>query len=171
MKSGKVLNVPGASKNKGTEIQQFQKHNGPNQSFKLVDAGNGYFKVQAKHSGLYWDIQGANNKNGQKLTQYTHHGGANQQFKFEPAGNGEYKIKAKHSGKYLDVAGGATWNGAKVQQWDGHGGPNQRWRMRKVGVAKRPSPQKVCQGGTCLKPLHFSENVSEIMALKTFSEI
>ena len=46
----------------------------------LEDAGDGYFKIKAKHSELVLDIYGKSTDNGAKVVQWTDSHSTNQAF-------------------------------------------------------------------------------------------
>jgi len=54
-----------------------------NQQFMIEPVGS-FYKVRARHSGLYFDIAGASFANSAGLVQYPTTGGNNQLFQFIP---------------------------------------------------------------------------------------
>ena len=67
VKSKQALDVEGGSHENCAKILQWSEHGGDHQKYKLIAAGDGYFKVQAKHSGKYWDIEGGSTDQGAQL--------------------------------------------------------------------------------------------------------
>jgi N-acetylmuramoyl-L-alanine amidase len=128
--SGKCLDVEGARQDNGANVQQWACGGGPNQRWRLVDAGGGYYKIIAVHSGKCLDVTGASHDNGANIIQWDCHGGDNQLWRLEQHGDA-YRLMPKHSGKALDVEGARQDNGANVQQWQFGGGANQLWRLIK----------------------------------------
>ena len=51
--SGQVLDVYGGSKDNSAKIIQWPAHNGPNQQFKVISKGGGWYKIQSKHRCVY----------------------------------------------------------------------------------------------------------------------
>jgi len=130
--SGKCLDVEGMSKEKGVQIQQWDRWNGENQQWFLVNAEKKYYYIISKDSGLSLDIDGGKKEAGAKLMQWTFHGGHSQQWELKPTGDGFYYIIARHSGKCLDVEGYNQNDGAKLHQWDLNPSDNQKWKLEPV---------------------------------------
>ena len=84
--SGKCLDVRGASKQPGANVDQYPCHGGLNQRFKIerISDDPGFYKISSKNSGLVFDISGASKNDGANLIQYTWHGGDNQRFSLVP---------------------------------------------------------------------------------------
>lgn len=123
--SKKVLDVPGASKAKGTTLQQFSSNHSAAQQWMLKDAGNGYYFIISRCNGLYVDIPAGKAAIGTKIQLYTGNHTDAQKFKFEKVKEikaektieeGMYYISSALSdSKVLTVAGGKTSNLANVQ--------------------------------------------------------
>jgi hypothetical protein len=59
-------------------------HSGSNQRFRLIEAGDGYYFIEAEHSGKCLDVYGADKKPGATVVQHTNFftgDSGNQQFK------------------------------------------------------------------------------------------
>jgi hypothetical protein len=67
--SGRVLDVPGASTQKGEAIIQYRQNYRFNQRWKLVKVENG-FMIQNVRSKLYLDISGESREPGAKIIQW-----------------------------------------------------------------------------------------------------
>lgn len=123
--SKKVLDVPGASKAKGTTLQQFSSNHSVAQQWMLKDAGNGYYFIISRCNGLYVDIPAGKATAGTKIQLYTGNNTDAQKFKFEKVKQikaektieeGMYYISSALSdSKVLTVADGKTSNLANVQ--------------------------------------------------------
>lgn len=123
--SKKVLDVPGASKTKGTMLQQYSSNNSVAQQWLLKDAGNGYYFIISRCNGLYVDIPAGKATAGTKIQLYTGNNTDAQKFKFEKVKEikaektieeGMYYISSALSdSKVLTVADGKTSNSANVQ--------------------------------------------------------
>lgn len=127
-KSGKALDVSGGSIADGANVIQWPSHGGTNQQWKLVDAGNGYYKIINVKSGKALEVDGASTADGANVQQWTDGGGMNQQWSIVPVGS-YYKIVNRNSGKVLEVFGGSTADGANVSQWSDNSGTNQQWSI------------------------------------------
>lgn len=82
--SEKVMDISGASLEKGTEVIQFTEHSRANQRFRIEPSGNGC-KIVNINSTLCLDIKGASTDNSTPLIQWDCHGGQNQIFNFSPS--------------------------------------------------------------------------------------
>lgn len=126
--SKKVLDVPGASKAKGVNLQQFSSNHSAAQQWMLKDAGNGYYFIISKCNGLYVDIPGGKVIAGANMQLYTGNNTDAQKFKFEKVEvpksektieEGMYYISSALSNKKaLTIANGKTTNAANLQIGD-----------------------------------------------------
>jgi N-acetylmuramoyl-L-alanine amidase len=140
--SGRCMDVYGASRDNGAAIIQWDCHNGDNQAWSLVPAGNDYYKLIAKHSGKCLDVYGASRDNGARLIQWDCHGGDNQLFRREQFGS-YYRLRAKHSNRCVDVYGAQRDNGVQLIQWDCHGGDNQLWAIQSRTMAAQDDGEEL----------------------------
>jgi hypothetical protein len=85
--SGKVLDVASVSTADGGVVYQWDWANGSNQQFKAVSTGNGYYKLEARHSGKVLDVADCTKSgvgDGARLQQWTWASGNDcQQFRLE----------------------------------------------------------------------------------------
>jgi chitinase len=130
--SGKCLDVEGESTAAGARVIQFGCGGWPNQQWRIIHVGGGFFKMVARHSGKVLDVQGAGLDNGTPVWQWDENGTAAQQWEIIDVGGGYFKILARHSGKGLDVAGVSFDDGAQIHQWDYIGAANQQFLLRPV---------------------------------------
>jgi hypothetical protein len=126
--SGKCLDVSGAGRNNGDNIQQWDCNGGDNQKWRFVPKGGEYYSLVALHSGRCVDVAGVGKNNGDNVQQWECNIGDNQIWKVANEG-GYYRLTAKHSGRCLDVAGVGQNNGDNVFQWECHNGDNQKWKI------------------------------------------
>ena len=114
--NGKCLDVSGASRNSGANLQLYEQNGTEAQWFYFASLGNGYYAIVSKCSGKVLDVNGASNKSGANVQQWDYKFGDNQIWKVEPAGDGYYYIKPSNNESLaLDVSGAADENGANVQ--------------------------------------------------------
>jgi len=134
--SGKFLNLDvskGPHTINGTNVHQWDWHDGNSQKWILTVQGDGSYQITSKHSGKCLDLdvsKGSQTINGTNVQQWDWHGGNNQKWILTVQGDGSYQITSKHSGKCLDLYAPKippSVNGTNVQQWDWHGGNNQKW--------------------------------------------
>ncbi len=154
--SGKALDVFSRELDKGTNVQQFEPNDKPNQRWTLAPSGmeDGVptYVLVSLHSGLVLDVVGKRKDDGANVQQYTYSGRDNQRWKLIPvptAADGVedlaappthpaeteivpdryYRFAAVHSGKCLDVEGDSDEDRANVQQYECHDGDNQLWQL------------------------------------------
>ena len=132
VKSGKAVDVAGASPADGAPIIQWTPHGGANQQWRFEAVGPGTWRIVSVRSGRVLDVAGGSTADGAEIVQWGWHGGANQQWRFEAVGEA-FRIVSVKSGKVLDVYGGSVADGARLIQWTYHGGANQQWRLSVVG--------------------------------------
>ncbi|MBV9082164.1 MAG: RICIN domain-containing protein [Acidobacteriaceae bacterium] len=130
-KSGKALDMPGASTDRGTAADQYDYAAVSWDQWTFTDRG-GYFQITNDHSNLALEIGGAIITDGQPAQQWDFWGGGNQRWLLLSIGNGYYEIVNQNSGLCLDISGGSVDNGAIAIQWDYWGGPNQEWQILPV---------------------------------------
>ncbi len=79
---------------------------------------DGYYKIQAKHSGKLMDISGASTSDGAQIIQYESNGAWNQVFHLQyDEQDGYYRIVNKSTEKCMDVQGASTSNDADIIQY------------------------------------------------------
>eukprot|EP01084_Bolivina_argentea_P251885 422653_1 len=117
--SGKVID--GTTCLKGANVHQWEAHGGDNQLWIVNKQKNGYYTVQSKRSGMYWNISLFDTKNNANLDLYSMDGyPACKEFKFIHVGDRQYVIEARHSGKLLHVEWAKKDNGTNIRQWKYH---------------------------------------------------
>jgi hypothetical protein len=130
--SGLVADVSQADCCNGAWIHQWQYAGLPNQQWRIVDVGGGYYKITARHSGKAMDVENASFSDAAKVHQWTYQGLSNQQWSIN-AGVSGWVITARHSGKALTVSGGgAIGNGALIRQYAFAGWLDQYWSIERV---------------------------------------
>jgi Ricin-type beta-trefoil lectin domain len=128
--SGKGLDVQERSTRDAANVQQWDFGGSPNQSWDVIDQGNGVFSIISQGSGKALDIANHDAADGANAQQFRFHNGDNQLWRLQRVGGGFYQIISVSSGKCLDVnAANLTDNGANVQQWSCSGQPNQQWKL------------------------------------------
>jgi hypothetical protein len=79
--TGNCLDVSGAGREAGANVQQYPCHGGPNQRWRLEPIGDGAYRIAAAHSGLCLDVDGADAEAGANVQQYPCRGGDNQAWR------------------------------------------------------------------------------------------
>ncbi|MBU5317455.1 RICIN domain-containing protein [Clostridium bornimense] len=134
--SNKYLDVYNGIYKNNTNVQQHPGNGEKAQRFKVVSAGNGYYKLvsQVGNADKVLDVSKKSNKNGANIAIYSDNSGENQKFKITSLGNGKYTIATKISkGKsVVEVKDGSTAKKANVQQWESNGHRCQQWKFELV---------------------------------------
>ncbi|WP_329343523.1 RICIN domain-containing protein [Streptomyces sp. NBC_01352] len=132
-KSGKVLDVSGASTANGGAVVQYTSSGAANQQWKLLPDHDGSFRLSNVNSGKVLDNPGGSTSAGTALDQWSDTNSNNQWWKLVPAAtSGYYRLVNVKSGLCADVENGSTADGAKVIQWSSNGGANQEWQPVEV---------------------------------------
>ncbi len=128
-KSGKCLDVSGASQNNYTNVIQWDYWGGENQKWSIVPTANGYSKLVAHHSGKVLTCQ--NNWNGANLYQHEDLGGNEKEWKIECTDKG-YKITHHGTQRVCNLQNGCYWNGLNLQINDLDGSDGQSFDIVEV---------------------------------------
>lgn len=124
--SGKCVDVEGASRRAGGNVQLYSCNGGANQKWEFIGLGNGQYAIRSQNSGMVLDVESDSRRDGANVQQYPWNGGANQRWRSQGPNN-NFQLVNVGSGKCLDVANGSTANNANIIQWDCRGGSSQRW--------------------------------------------
>ncbi|MDR1712883.1 MAG: RICIN domain-containing protein [Coriobacteriales bacterium] len=96
------FDVPGNSVISGAVLNLWTATHGPNQRFRFVSTGDGYYKIVCVGSGMLLDVRGASATAGTPVIQWPEaSGGAanNQKWKIEVSGSG-YRLVTKLNSNY-----------------------------------------------------------------------
>jgi triacylglycerol lipase len=117
-------------------------------SAQLIE--DGYYKIQARHSGKVMDIQHASTSNAASVIQRDWNGDDSQIWliQYDPIDKA-YLITSRHSQKNIDIQFESTWNGANAIQWDWNGQLNQKWEISGTGGGYNKLTAK--HSGKCLE--------------------
>jgi hypothetical protein len=128
-KSGKVMDVAGASGEDGADIVQNADRGGDSQKWSFNYNGSGYFRLTNVKSGKVLDVPDESTSDGVALVQWENHDGDNQAWLFIDLGGGDFQIRNKKSGKLIGVYQGSTADAAAIEQRAGGSGEEQRWQI------------------------------------------
>ncbi|MEV0453621.1 RICIN domain-containing protein [Catellatospora methionotrophica] len=133
-KSGKCIDVPGASSANGALLQQWScTANSPWQQFRLTAVGSNYQLVNVS-SGRCVDIPGWSTASGVQLQQYgCVSSQANQQWRLVASGSNTYQVISVHSGLCVSLKDASTANGAQIIQESCTANTNKQWAFTGVG--------------------------------------
>ncbi|WP_367318721.1 alpha-L-fucosidase [Streptomyces sp. HUAS ZL42] len=128
-KSGKVMDVSGASSADGASIIQWPWTGGTNQQWKLLPNADGSYRLSNVRSGKVLDSPGSSTQ-GASLDQWSDDGGDNQWWKLVPSQtSGYYQLVNVRNGWCADVKDASAADGASIIQWPATGGSNQDWQI------------------------------------------
>lgn len=103
------------------------------QRWRFIPAGNGYYYIKSKRSGLH--LQVSNNSNNAKAVIWDspNNESSYQQWKLERAEKDYVYIRSKGSGLYLDVKMGSKADGAIIWQFPLNKTDAQKWKLVDAG--------------------------------------
>ncbi|MCX5062467.1 RICIN domain-containing protein [Streptomyces sp. NBC_01597] len=127
-RSGKALDVSGASTADGGKIIQYTSSGAINQQWRFLPNADGSFRLAARHSGKVLDSPGGSAQ-GTQLVQWQDTGGDDQRWKLVDAGGAYHRLVNVGNGWCVDVADGSTADNARVVQWPAGTGTNQQWQL------------------------------------------
>ncbi|GAA2630073.1 alpha-L-fucosidase [Streptomyces vastus] len=128
-KSGKVLDVSGASTADGAAVIQWPWTGGTNQQWKLLPNTDGSYRLSNVRSSKVLQSPGGSAQ-GDGLDQWTDDGGDNQWWKLVPSQtSGYHQLVNVRNGWCADVKDASTADGARVIQWPSADGSNQDWQI------------------------------------------
>ncbi|MEI9952488.1 MAG: RICIN domain-containing protein [Pseudomonadota bacterium] len=128
-KSGKALEVQGASSADGAAIIQNPATSAASQKWGLKYDGAGYFRITNLASNKVLDVPDESTADGVKLKQWKETDGDNQAWLLVDLGGGLVQIRNKHSSKLVGVVDGASADAAAIEQRTAGSGDEQRWRL------------------------------------------
>ncbi|WP_327003005.1 RICIN domain-containing protein [Dactylosporangium sp. NBC_01737] len=133
-KSGKCIDVPGASSANGALLQQWGCTSGAAwQQFKLTAAGSNYQLVNVS-SGKCIDVPGWSTTSGVQLQQYTCVASqANQQWRLVASGTNTFQIINVNSGLCISDKDASTASGNPIIQETCTANTNKQWAFNPVG--------------------------------------
>lgn len=132
---GYALDITGSGIANGASMIVWQRHGGPNQRFRFVSAGSGYYALEMVHSGKRVDVDKASKARGHGVIQWPAHSGANQQWSLMVDKDNCITFTSRNSGMVIDVDGSRMVNGRRVIQWPYGGTANQKWVLVKCSTS------------------------------------
>jgi uncharacterized repeat protein (TIGR02543 family) len=132
VKGSPVLDVAGASKSAGANVQIWTSNGTKAQHFALAyDAATGYYSITNAGSGLVLDVAGAGSAPGTNVWQYTSNGSLAQRWSLVKVAGG-YEIYSACNGLVLDVAGASSKAGTNVQVYEPNHTAAQVWTLESI---------------------------------------
>ena len=139
MSNNKVLDIPGASKNKGAFVQLYDWNGSVAQQYKIQKNQNGYYTIQNVCSGLYLGVQADWNsmRAGNRLVQGVNASSKSGQFIIARNSNGYWVISSAWDSRFVvDLSAGKLNNGNKIQMYTGNRSASQAWKLLKIGKTR-----------------------------------
>ncbi|MDE5557541.1 MAG: RICIN domain-containing protein [Ruminococcus sp.] len=106
--------------------------------FKIVYAGEGWYKIYEESSGLALEVDNGDDQkcfmhNQRNIQLYEDNMGRGQLWKIRKTDDGHYFLISKLSGCYLDLLDGKCLDGQNVSQVYYLGGTPQKWNLEETG--------------------------------------
>lgn len=98
----------------GSNLELQESANKQYQRFWVTYLDNGYYSIEAFHSGQSLDVVASGTASGTNVTQWSYYGNANQQWAILRQDDGRYKIISRCNDLYLSVAGSVAIGGANI---------------------------------------------------------
>lgn len=110
-----ALDIDGASKNNGANVQLYEYVKQNQQKFKVKYIGDGYYTITALHSGKVLDVANASKTPGTNVWQHESNNTDAQKWIIKETTNGTYNIISKCNELYLNIAGNSAKNSANIE--------------------------------------------------------
>lgn len=127
--SGLALDVNGASRSVGANVQLWSENGTQGQAFRFVYS-DGYYMVINSGSGLALDVAGSDVVSGANVSQWTSSVAANRQFSVVVNEDGTYTLVNKATGLALDFGDGSS--GSNVCAKELNSSVSQRFNLKAV---------------------------------------
>jgi len=128
--SGKCVDVVGGSSADNALVESRDYYTGHHdQQWSLLDAGNGLFNIQNRHSGKLLTTVGT--ADFSSVYQLAANGSTSQKWSLEPQGN--YYINTFANNKYVRISGGGISDGSSIVQYNWADDTSFRWKFVSAG--------------------------------------
>lgn len=112
-----TMDVTGASKYDGANIEIWSDNGGKNQKFDVKYIGAGHYKIISALSDKALTVNGNSKKEGANVEQSNYTGSSKQKWIIQKSGNGTYRLISEFDNLYVDVSGGQYKNGTNIAMW------------------------------------------------------
>ncbi len=118
----------------GADVRLYTDTRQTNQRWLLTHRGEGYYSLQALHSGMALSVGSSSFLLifGGSVVQNGYSGGAGQLWKPVEAGDGNWYLVNKKNGSYLTVTNGTAANESPVSAFVGVKAASQAWKLISV---------------------------------------
>ncbi len=125
-----VIDIDSASSKNGANAQLWKNDNVRQQRFQFTYQGNGYYTIQALHSGKVLEAQSGGMTSGTNVSQYTSNKSYSQLWIIQKNAQGNYTFICKVNGLALDVLGGIAKNGTNIQLYEKNNSEAQSFELQ-----------------------------------------
>lgn len=130
-----VIDVSGASKSCGANVQLYQKNGTAAQKFVVKKAADGTYNIYSYNSGMALSVQDSKSSNMANVMQFFHVNAIGQKWNIVSIGKNYHNIISCVGESALDVANASVKNSANIQIYQRNGTKAQKFRFEKVGEA------------------------------------
>ena len=127
--SGKCVDVAGASRADGGNIQQATCNTNLAQVFDVTQTASSVYKLINVGSGKAIDVSSSSTADGANVQQWNDNGTNAQRFRIERTQGNRYTLTNVNSGKCVDVAAASLNDGANIQQYGCNGTGAQQFHF------------------------------------------
>ena len=122
-----VLDVHGASRDNGANVELYLSNGGTNQQWVLTHLGGDVYRITSVCSGKSIDVAWGSTDAGANILQWDYSGAAWQKWWLKPNADGSYSFFRSGQRLALDACGGVAYPSCNVHQWPTIGSDAQRW--------------------------------------------
>lgn len=136
--SGLYMEVENGNASNGANVQQWGAYtNAPHNTWKLLDAGEGYYYICScvgDGKTYFLDLCYGKSDNGTNIGIWTNDNSDARKFKFFDNKDGTYTILTKSSkdASCIGVESDSLQHGANILQWECNGSDSQKWKLIKI---------------------------------------
>lgn len=160
--SRKALDVTGASKADGANVQIYASNATSAQRWRVSHDGDGYVTLVNVGSGKALDVSAGRTAPGTNVQQYASNGTWSQKWVAVPDGGGFRLVSALDPRIVLDVASASSADGANVQVYTGNGSAAQRFSFVSASPDVAPCEDVLPDGWFTLSPASSPDSVADI---------
>lgn len=128
-----TLDIYGASKDNGAQVQLWHNNGNVAQQFKLTKNSDGTYLITNVGSGKALDAFGWGLVDHTNTVQWDANNGANQRWYIERCADGAFSFRNQNSNLYLDVNGGNVAAGTQIHQYHANQSHAQKFNLVPFG--------------------------------------
>lgn len=128
-----TLDIYGASKDNGAQVQLWHNNGNVAQRFKLTKNSDGTYLITNVGSGKALDAFGWGLVDHTNTVQWDANNGANQRWYIERCADGSFSFRNQNSNLYLDINGGNVAAGTQIHQYHANQSHAQKFNLVPFG--------------------------------------